>query len=114
MNRCVCLAGQVREKIIRFSLSDEIGELIISPVDHPFTDKSPFADMNPLIRTVHALVCKRIPVDDNFGKKKLNALNAFRFAFRLEQSGVLLSEIVQKPFATSLGVVGKQFYPIDA
>ena len=70
--------------------------------------------MNPLVRTVHALVCKRIPVDDVFGKKILHALNAFGFAFRLEQSGVLLCEIVQKPFAASLGVVSKQFYSLDA
>lgn len=70
--------------------------------------------MNPLIRTVHTLVCKRVPVDDVFGKKILHALNAFGFAFRFEQSGVLLCEIVQKSFAASLGIVGKQFYPLDA
>ena len=68
MNGGKSLSRKIREEPVAFVFSDEIGEFVVPAVDHAFADKSPLADVYPLVGTVHPFVGKGISVDDVFGK----------------------------------------------
>ena len=114
MDRRIGLGWKVREKPVAFVFTHEIGELVVPAIDLVGADETPFADVNPFVRTVYAFVGEGVAVDDVFGEDVADRLDAGRFASRLEEDAVLFREIGQESFPAGGGIVREKLDAIDA
>lgn len=114
MNGGKGLDRNVGEQPVTFVFTNEVGEFVVSAVDLVCTDETPFADVYPLIRLVHALVGEGIAVDDVLGQEISGGLDAAVLAPDAEEGPVLLREAVQEAFPAGGGIIGQEFDAVDA
>lgn len=104
----------VGEESLAVVFTDEVGEFVVPAVDFVCTDETPFADVYPLVRLVHALVGEGIAVDDILGQDISGGLDAAVLAPGAEEGPVLLREAVQEAFLAGGGIIGQEFDAVDA
>ena len=114
MNGGKGLDRNVGEQPVTFIFTNEVGEFVVPAVDLVCTDETPFADVYPLIRLVHALVGDGIAVDDVLGQEISGGLDAAVLAPGAEEGPVLLREAVQEAFPAGSGIIGQEFDAVDA
>ena len=114
MNGGKGLDRNVGEQPVTFVFTNEVGEFVVPAVDLVCTDETPFADVYPLIRLVHALVGEGIAVDDVLGQEISGGLDAAVLAPGAEEGPVLLREAVQEAFPAGSGIVCQELDAVDA
>ena len=114
MDGCEDFGRNVGEESLAVVFTDEVGEFVVPAVDFVCTDETPFADVYPLVRLVHALVGEGIAMDDILGQDISGGLDAAVLTPGAEEGPVLLREAVQEAFPAGGGIIGQDFDAVDA